>query len=48
MEDHVGGGNMNVALVICCWMSSSSLKGNVPLRLTYMMTPTDHRSRERL
>ncbi|TNN25421.1 hypothetical protein EYF80_064450 [Liparis tanakae] len=47
-EAHGWRGNMKAALVICCRTSSSSLKGKVPLRLTYTMTPTDHMSRERL
>lgn len=42
------GGYMKAALWIWSLMSSSSLNGNVPLRLTYMMTPTDHMSSERL
>ena len=42
------GGYMKAALWIWSLISSSSLKGKVPLRLTYMMTPTDHMSRERL
>ncbi|TNN45685.1 hypothetical protein EYF80_044114 [Liparis tanakae] len=42
------GGYMKAALWIWSLISSSSLKGNVPLRLTYMMTPTDHMSSERL
>lgn len=42
------GGYMKAAFWIWSLMSSSSLKGKVPLRLTYMMTPTDHMSKERL
>ncbi len=45
---HGLGGYMKAALWIWSLMSSSSLKGKVPLRLTYMITPTDHMSRERL
>lgn len=42
------GGYMKAAFWIWSFMSSSSLKGKVPLRLTYTMTPTDHMSKERL
>ncbi len=45
---HGLGGYMKAALWIWSLMSSSSLKGKVPLRLTYIITPTDHMSRERL
>ena len=35
---HGWGGYMNEAFWICSLMSSSSLNGNVPERLTYKMT----------
>lgn len=39
---------MKAAFCICSLISSSSLNGKVPLRLTYTMTPTLHMSRDRL
>lgn len=48
MRAHRCRGYMKEAFVICWVMSSSSLKGNVPLRLTYRITPTAHMSSDRL
>lgn len=42
------GGYMKAAFWICSLISSSSLNGNVPLKLTYTITPTLHMSKDLL